>query len=137
MFPWYTNISLSTQNSLVFCKCLACLGHHAGLGKVIFFSIESETLLNFDLSGQQQCSVVAVSGASVSRNCGPLHAATYPAAYGQFAQALTQQPAVVPQTQREGKPHDAAYMWSSSDSRCLLSLPETADIVQCASSRFT
>ncbi|KAH7945347.1 hypothetical protein HPB49_009822 [Dermacentor silvarum] len=27
---------------------------------------------------------------------------TYPAAYGQFAQALTQQPAVVPQTQREG-----------------------------------
>ncbi|KAL1419801.1 hypothetical protein MTO96_004713 [Rhipicephalus appendiculatus] len=28
--------------------------------------------------------------------------ATYPAAYGQFAQALTQQPAVVPQTQREG-----------------------------------
>lgn len=27
---------------------------------------------------------------------------TYPAAYGQFAQALTQQPTVVPQTQREG-----------------------------------
>ncbi|XP_023224698.1 CUGBP Elav-like family member 4, partial [Centruroides sculpturatus] len=26
----------------------------------------------------------------------------YPAAYGQFAQALTQQPTVVPQTQREG-----------------------------------